>query len=250
MTGSYSRDLSRQSKVPLSVVMPAYNEEDSIRAAVADVEHHVLNLVQDSELVVVDDGSRDSTADILDELSDDNAQVRVIHQINGGHGAALMTGLSGTSGEFVLLLDSDRQIPLDEFPRFWSAVQNDGYDCVFGVRRCRHDPIIRLWLTKLVRFALWILFGVSIYDANVPYKLLRRTVWKEAQEVIPSGTLVPSLFLAIFSRKRDFRVQEIDVPHKERETGEVSIRRLKLLKFCVKAFSQMWRFRKRLKNEV
>ena len=250
MQGSYPQDLGRPGIVPLSIVMPAYNEEDSIRAAVADIEQHVLNLVQDSELVVVDDGSRDSTADILDALSEDNGQVKVIHQVNGGHGAALMTGLSDTHGEFVLLLDSDRQIPLEEFPLFWNAVQKNGYDCVFGVRRCRHDPVIRLWLTKVVRSALGVLFGVSIYDANVPYKLLRRTVWDEAKELIPPGTLVPSLFLAIFAKKKGFKVQEIDVPHKERETGEVSIRRFKLLKFCIKAFLQMLRFRKNLENGV
>ena len=161
-----------------------------------------------------------------------------------------MTGLSGASGEFVLLLDSDRQIPLDEFYRFWNAVQDDGYECVFGVRRSRNDPLLRLWLTKLVRLSLKIIFGVNIFDANIPYKLLRRSVWGEAQELIPSGTLAPSLFLAVFAKKRGFMILEIDVPHKERETGEVSIRRLKLLKFCVTAFSQMWQFRQRLGNAI
>jgi glycosyltransferase involved in cell wall biosynthesis len=233
--------------VPLSVIMPAYNEEGSIRDAVADVEQHILSQVSGAELIVVDDGSVDNTGALLDELAVRNSRVRVIHQQNGGHAAALMTGLSSSTSEYIMLLDSDRQIPLDDFATHWQFV-NDGYDCVFGVRRQRHDPQLRLWLTRVIRYALQALFNVTIYDANIPYKLLRRTVWEEASKLIPPDTLAPSLFLAIFAKKKDYRVHEVDVPHKERSTGEVSIRRLKLLKFCIKGFIQILGFRQRLRH--
>jgi glycosyltransferase involved in cell wall biosynthesis len=234
-------------EVPLSVIMPAYNEEGSIRDAVADVEQHILNQVPDAILVVVDDGSRDKTGTLLDELAARNSRLRVIHQQNGGHAAALMTGLSNSTGEYIMLLDSDRQIPLDDFSVHWQLV-NDGYDCVFGVRRQRHDPQLRLWLTRFIRYALQAVFNVKIYDANIPYKLFRRTVWNEASKLIPPDTLAPSLFLAIFAKKKNYRVYEIDVPHMERATGEVSIRRLKLLKFCIRGFIQMLSFRQRLRH--
>lgn len=245
MTNASQAGQDSAGAVPLSVVMPAYNEEDSIRAAVADVEQHVLSHVPGAELVVVNDGSRDRTGPLLDELAAANRQVRVIHQPNGGHAAALMTGLSNSTGEFILLLDSDRQIPLDGFDSFWQLAR-EGYDGVFGVRRRRHDPRLRLWLTRIIRYALKLLFGESIYDANIPYKLLRRTVWDEAKQLIPPDTLAPSLFLAIFAKNKNYRVRELDVPHQERATGEVSIRRLKLLKFCLKGFTQLLAFRRRL----
>ena len=240
-------DQGNASEIALSVVMPAYNEEGSIQEAVEEVQEHILSQIPGSELTVVDDGSRDNTGPLLDEIAAVNNRVHVIHQENGGHAAALMTGLSSTSGKYIMLLDSDRQIALDDFHEHWKLA-NEGYDCVFGVRRQRHDPQLRLWLTRIIRYALQVFFGVKIYDANIPYKLLRRNVWDDASKLIPADTLAPSLFLAIFARKMSYRVHYTDVMHKERSTGEVSIRRWKLLKFCARGFVQMLEFRKRLQH--
>lgn len=232
--------------VPLTVVMPVYNEQDAIVAAVGDVQEHVLGPVAGAELIVVNDGSRDRTGALLDGIARQDPRVRVIHQANSGHGGAVMAGLAAATGEFVFLLDSDRQIPLDHFMDAWKAVQG-GRDAVFGVRRRRHDPALRLFLTKMIRQAVHLMFGVVLDDANVPYKLLRRSIWVEAQPYVPPGTLAPSLFLAIVARLRGHDILELDVPHKERNTGEVSIRRLKLLKFCARGLSQMIELRRRVR---
>lgn len=232
--------------VPLTVVMPVYNEQDAIVAAVGDVQEHVLGPVAGAELIVVNDGSRDRTGALLDGIARQDPRVRVIHQANSGHGGAVMAGLAAATGEFVFLLDSDRQIPLDHFMDAWKAVQG-GRDAVFGVRRRRHDPALRLFLTKMIRQAVHLMFGVVLDDANVPYKLLRRSIWVEAQPYVPPGTLAPSLFLAIVARLRGHDILELDVQHKERNTGEVSIRRLKLLKFCARGLSQMIELRRRVR---
>jgi glycosyltransferase involved in cell wall biosynthesis len=231
----------------LAVIMPAYNEEDAIAEAVAEVQRHVLPRV-DAALVVVDDGSRDGTGAILDRIASQDPRVRVIHQVNGGHGSALLTGLRETRSDFVLLLDSDRQIPLDDFPRWWQELAA-GRDAVFGVRRLRHDPPIRLALTRVIRLAVRGLFGVRLADPNVPCKLFRRALWEEASPLIPPGTLAPSLFLAVFARARGWNVAEVDVHHRERATGEVSIKRWKLLRFCTDAFRQMLAFRRALRRD-
>jgi dolichol-phosphate mannosyltransferase len=236
---------SSVANIPLSVVMPVYNEEDAIVAAVDDVQRLVLDHVPGAELVVVNDGSRDGTGPLLDAAAAKDPRVRAIHQKNTGHGGALMAALGEARGEFVFLLDSDRQIPLDDFPNAWRAIVS-GHDGVFGVRRSRHDPLLRLYLTAVIRAVVRLLFGVQLYDANVPYKLLRRKIWSEARALVPDGTLAPSLFLAIIAKRRGYDIVEIDVAHKERDTGEVSIRRLKLLKFCAKGLSQMLTLRRRL----
>lgn len=231
----------------LTVVMPAYNEEAAIEEAVADVRRNVLDAIPGSELVVVNDGSRDRTGEILDRLAAEDGRVRVVHKPNGGHGPAIITGLGQARGEYVFLVDSDLQIPLEAFGPLWEATQQGGrYDCAFGVRRKRHDPTLRLYLTRLIRATIPMFFGVKLYDANVPYKLLRRSIWEEARQHIPDDTLAPSLFLAVYCKRRGYRVAEIDVPHKERETGVVSIRRWKLFKFCARAFRQMLDFRRSL----
>jgi glycosyltransferase involved in cell wall biosynthesis len=228
--------------VPLSVTMPVYNEEGAIVQAIAEVQQNVLDLVPGAELVVVNDGSKDGTGRLLDEAAAKDDRIRVIHQKNSGHGGALMAALSAASGERVLLMDSDRQIGLERFPAAWAELEK-GRDGVFGLRRRRYDPKLRLMLSRFIRGVLHLLFGVRIHDANVPYKLLRRAIWEEARQCIPPGTLAPSLFLAIFARLRGYDIVEQEIVHRERDTGEVSIRRLKLLKFCARGFRQLLTFR-------
>ena len=206
----------------LSVVMPAYNEEEAIGDAVRDVQEHVFALVPDAELVVVNDGSRDHTGEILDRLAAGEPRLRVVHQENGGHGSALRAGMEAATGDYLFLIDSDRQIPLETFARLWGEAC--GRDGVFGVRRRRNDPQLRLWLTVVVRHALRGLFGVRIYDANIPFKIMRRSIWETAAPLIPPGTLAPSLFLAVYAARRGCDIVFCNVPHKERETGVVSIR--------------------------
>src|SRR5262249_9611732 len=103
-----------------------------------------------------------------------------------------------------------------------------------------------LKLTALVRRVLPLLFGVRIRDANVPFKIVRRSAWLQAAPLIPPDTLAPSLFLALFLRCGRFAVAEKAVPHRARQTGVVSIRRWKLLRFCCRAFLQLLAFRRRL----
>ena len=231
--------------IPLSVVMPVYNEQDAIVSAIDDVQRHVLSVVPGGELVVVNDGSRDRTGALLDEVAAKDPRVRVIHQANSGHGGAVMAGLAAARGEYVFLIDSDRQIPLDRFADAWRAIQS-GRDAVFGVRRRRHDPALRLYLTRVIRPAINMMFGVQLEDANVPYKLLRRAICEDARPLIPDGTLAPSLFLAVIAKLHGHDILELDVAHKQRDTGEVSIRRVKLLKFCARGFSQMLELRRRV----
>src|SRR5687767_9118521 len=130
---------------PLTVAMPVYNEQETVAVAVADVQRAILDLVPGAELVVVNDGSTDQSGRVLDEVAAADPRVRVIHQENRGHGGALMRALSAARGDHVLLVDSDRQIPFDAFSAAWADIQK-GRDCVFGVRRQRHDPALRLYL--------------------------------------------------------------------------------------------------------
>jgi dolichol-phosphate mannosyltransferase len=235
------------SHVRLSVIMPAYNEEEGIKDALDAVVENVFPLVPDSELVVVNDGSRDGTGPLLDRLAKADPRIKVVHKPNGGHGPAIITGLSNATGEFVFLVDSDNQIPLEAFPPLWKQIEA-GHDAAFGVRRIRHDARVRIVLTRVIRAALATLFGVRIYDANVPFKVIRRSLWERARAIIPDDTLAPSLFVALFAARQRARVAFVDVPHKDRETGTVSIRRWKLFKFCARAFRQLLAFRAALRT--
>jgi dolichol-phosphate mannosyltransferase len=225
--------------------MPAYNEEAAIEDAVGDIVAHVLPALPDAEIVVVDDGSRDRTGAILDDLARREPRLSVVHKPNGGHGSAIIAGADAARGEWLFFIDSDRQISLESFPKLWAEIER-GAGAAFGVRRQRNDPQLRLWLTALIRSALRAMFGADLYDANVPYKLVRRADWQLARKMIPDDALAPSLFLALFLARRGVRIAQLDVAHRERATGEVSIKRWKLLRFCQRAFTQLVRFRSAL----
>jgi glycosyltransferase involved in cell wall biosynthesis len=228
----------------LSVVMPAYNEEACIAHAVDEVRRCVLDHVRDAELVIVNDGSKDRTGPILDQIAATDSRIRVLHQANGGHGRALRAGLDAARGKYLFLIDSDRQIPLQAFAGLWEAAQ--GADGAFGVRVKRNDPSLRLLITRIIRHVVAMMFGAKIYDANIPFKVIRRQVWQEARRLIPEDTLAPSLFLAVFAVRTGCALAFREVPHRERATGVVSIRRWKLFKFCARALRQLVAFRWRL----
>ena len=136
----------------------------------------------------------------------------------------------------------------DARPSCRTAGDGDAKGTGHLVRTRRQDPVIRLWLTRLVRNVLPLLFGARITDANIPFKLLRRRIWEDARPLIPPDTLAPSLFLAVFAASRGFDVAYLPVPHRERQTGTVSIRRWRLLKFCARAFRQLVAFRVRVRG--
>ena len=92
------------------------------------------------------------------------------------------------------------------------------------------------------------MFGVRIKDANVPYKLVRRTAWLDAKRYIPDGTLAPSLFLAVSMKRKQSDLAFVDVAHRDRVTGTVSIRRWKLIKFCARGFRQLLDLRRALRD--
>lgn len=237
------------SSIPtLSVIMPVYNEEECIEEAVREVREHILAGVEGSELLVIDDGSRDRTGAILDQLARDHAEVKVIHKPNGGHGDAVLCGLREARGEYLFLLDSDRQIAVQDFAKLWA--RRGPAILVSGVRAKRYDPLHRLILTRMVRAGLYLFFGRTLRDANVPFKLLHRQVWEQFAPLMPAGALTPSLLLAVGAATEPrMTLKEVRVHHRPRETGICSLHLTKLSHFCARALGQLIEFRRALSRQ-
>lgn len=232
----------------LSVIMPAYNEAGSIEAAVGDVLAHVCATVPGTEIIVVDDGSRDQTPAFLAALAAQVPQLRVITQANAGHGPALLRGLAEARGEVLLLLDSDRQIALDGFPGHWQRLQDENLLGLIGIRRPRNDPPHRLVITRLMRAAIALTFGRSPQDAGVPYKLIRRAAWEEAAALIPDRAWIPSVLAAIILlRRHPDRVREVVVRHLARDHGTSALNYRRLARFCRHAFGEIRGLRRDLR---
>ncbi len=139
-----------------------------------------------SRLVIIDDGSKDQTFSIVEKYAKTHPLTQILHKQNGGHGAALLYGYEYAlkqGAEFVFQTDSDGQTLPEEFEMFWK--EKDEYDMVIGHRNKREDGISRVFVTKILKYVIWICFGVSIRDANTPFRLMRGDTLQRYISLIP-----------------------------------------------------------------
>ncbi len=232
---------------PLSVVMPCYNEEGCIEEVVRDWISEIGSKIPEHELIVVNDGSRDASGEILDRLAEQLPQLRVHHQKNAGHGPALRAGLEAARGEWIFHVDSDNQFRSADFWTLWDA--RDTYRYMTGIRVQRHDPLHRLVITRILRVLMFLFFGVWVRDSNVPYKLVGRPELDMLLELVPRDVFAPSIFLTVAAAKL-VPFKEFQVTHLPRETGTISIVRLGLLKACFRCVGELASFRSALRAAV
>lgn len=227
--------------VPLSVVMPAYNEEAGIADVLDEVCRLVLDVVPGSELVVVDDCSTDATSAVLAAVAERDGRIRVVrNETNRGHGPSLRRAIDISRGEWVLHLDSDGQVDVTEFPRLWEL--RAGNDLVLGVRADRHDPALRLALTKVVRGLVSVLARQRVRDANTPFKLISRRLFDHLSPSIPPDSFAPSILLVLGAHRSGASVRELDVTHLSRPHGTSSLHLRRLLSAVARSTRQTVRF--------
>jgi glycosyltransferase involved in cell wall biosynthesis len=206
----------------LSIVIPAYNEEENIEQTVREWNREVLSRIPGSELIVVNDCSTDRTGEILMRLA---REVPVLHPLtpecNGGHGRALRHGFDFVTQDWVFQTDSDRQHVPTDFWELWKV--KDESDFVLGVRSTRADGKVRIFITAIMRLANFALWGLWIRDANCPFKLMRREPMQHVLAGIPRDSFIPMVMLSILCRKMKYRVSEVVVTHLPRRAGYQSL---------------------------
>src|SRR5216117_3392730 len=148
----------------LSVFFPAYNDSGTIASMVIRVVKAASELTPDFEVVVVDDGSADSTAEIADELARTYPQVRAVHHpINRDYGAALQTGFLSSTKEWIFYTDGDAQYDPAELAVLWAAM-TPGTDLVNGFKISRSDPWHRVVIGRVYHHIVSLLFGLKLRD--------------------------------------------------------------------------------------
>jgi glycosyltransferase involved in cell wall biosynthesis len=201
----------------LTVSLPAYNEQANIGAMIEMIRDQVSPLVADLEIVVVDDGSKDGTADVVERIAREDPRVRLIrHPVNQGYGAAVYDGVWAAQKDYIFFTDSDRQFTFAELPQFMARIRDA--DMVIGYRQSRSDPFFRRvfgngwsWLVNLV-------FGHTARDVDCAYKLFRRTVI-ERIDVASRGATFSAEFL-VRARRAGMRIVELPVSHHPRLAGK------------------------------
>lgn len=238
----------------LVVVIPAYNEEACIQQVVLDWYKGIPEIISsdDFAIIVVNDGSKDHTGDLLDELKESLPNLKVIHQPNAGHGMAVVNGYRHAielNPEFVFQTDSDDQFIVSDFSKLWEKRSLSKF--ILGFRYVRHDAPFRLFITKILKYSLLFIYGTNIADANIPFRLIQCEFLKKLVSSLPKQTpFAPNIFLSVMAKKAGQDVMNIPIEHIERQTGEVSIRHFKLLKVCWQSFKELLAFRFNLNKIV
>ena len=204
----------------LSYFFPAHNEEANLEGLVDEALDALPALATVFEIIIVDDGSRDSTAEIADRLAAAHPGiVRVVHHpTNLGYGAALRSGFRAARHELVAFTDGDRQFRVADVGRLIARlVEADRPDVVVGFRLRRADPLVRTVYARAYRLANLIFFGLRVRDVDCACKLFRREALGGLR--VGSGGAFFSAELLIKLRSSGRRVAEVGVPHHPRTAG-------------------------------
>jgi glycosyltransferase involved in cell wall biosynthesis len=204
----------------LSYFFPAHNEEANLEGLVAEALAILPTLAETFEIIVVNDGSRDATGRIADELTAAHPGVvrAVHHQVNQGYGAALRSGFRAAQHEHVAFTDGDRQFQVADLGRLIERLAApDQPDAVVGFRIKRADPLVRTVYARLYRLANRILFGLRVRDVDCACKLFRRAALEGVS--VESGGAFFSAELLIKLQAAGRSVAEVGVPHYPRTAG-------------------------------
>jgi glycosyltransferase involved in cell wall biosynthesis len=239
--------VSAQYPFSLSVCMPAYNEEANLPGMVADVVAVMRSRFADFEIVITNDGSKDRTGEVLEELAQVYPQLKPVHHgVNQGYGAAVFTALSHATKDVIFFTDSDRQFRLEEIDRL--LVKLPGAEMVVGYRAPRRDPFLRVLFGHGWSSIVTLLFGYTARDIDCAFKLLRRRTFEQvAPAILSRGATFSAEWLVLSNRVAHCRIVEVPVSHLPRIAGAQTGARLDVI---TRAFRELWRFRLRLWREA
>ncbi|MCU0378338.1 MAG: glycosyltransferase family 2 protein [Bacteroidales bacterium] len=200
----------------LSIVVPAYNEADSLPELTEWIRSVCSSSSIDYEVIVIDDGSNDNTWKVLQEISLTHKNVRAIRfRRNYGKAAALQTGFSEASGEVVITMDADMQDSPDEIPELVKMIREEGYHIVSGWKKKRYDPFIKRTTSKLYNFTARKFSGIRLHDFNCGLKAYDAEVVKSIEVFGEMHRYIPML-----AREAGFRrIGEKIVQHRARKYG-------------------------------
>lgn len=229
----------------LYIVMPAYNEEETIPAVVAEWYPVVETFGGEaSRLVVADSGSTDRTHEILTELQKTHPKLVVLSDTGKFHGPKLIAMYRyaiAQKADWVFQTDSDGQTAPSEFEAFWQ--KRTAHDAICGVRLVRGDGQARAFVEKVVCFLLRLYFGVKVPDANAPYRLMKTSVLARYMPRFSAEYNLPNIMLTTFFAYYHENLAFLPITFKPRQGGKNSIDLVKICKIGWKALGDFRAFK-------
>lgn len=203
--------------ISVSAFFPAYNDGGTIPSMVMMTDRVLRKLTDDYEIIVVNDGSVDHTADMLEELQQHYPKLRVVdHVKNRGYGGALRSGFASATKEWIFYTDGDAQYDPRELLRLVARVSDD-VDVVQGYKIQRHDPLIRIVIGRIYHWTVKTAFGLQIRDVDCDFRLMRRKIFEKVNLESNSGVICVELVKK--TQDSGFRFTEVPVNHFHRAYG-------------------------------
>ena len=204
-------------RLDISVVVPLYNEAESLPELVRWIDRVAKDNALGYEIIMVDDGSTDGSFEVIERLHDEYPAIRAVSFMrNYGKSAALYVGFDMAEGDVVFTMDADLQDSPDEIPAMRRMIVEEGYDLVSGWKRKRHDPVGKRWPSKFFNFTARVMSGIKLHDFNCGLKAYRRKVVKSIEVYGEMHRYIP-----ILAKHAGFRrIGEKVVEHHERKFGK------------------------------
>ena len=224
-------------KFSISVFFPVYNDEETIPELVANVTPILKSLTNDYEVILVEDGSPDNSAKVVDKLSKKYENVRTIHhEKNKGYGGALKTGIYNSTKDLIFYTDGDGQYDVREITKLIPLI--DDADVVNGYKIKRSDAFHRKVLGGLYNRGARILFNIKLKDIDCDFRLFRRKVFKDIILHSNSGVICVELVKKI--EQKGFKIKEIPVHHYSRGHGTSTFFNSKRIIRSLFMFGKLW----------
>jgi glycosyltransferase involved in cell wall biosynthesis len=221
----------------LSLVLPAHNEAENIEIVVRQALKILPSFTDDFEVIVVNDGSRDATGDIVNRLAAEDSRVRAIHHPrNRGYGAALTSGFEASAGDYVMFMDSDRQFDIADLALLSPFVGR--FDIVAGFRKERQDEFHRKLFAETFNLVVRVLFGVHMRDIDSAFKVFRGDMLRSLELTAP-GALINTEIQAKLRRQGASLVQ-IGVNHYPRVAGSATGGSFRVIARAMKETIKLW----------
>ncbi len=234
----------------LYIVVPAYNESENIEALIEDwypvVERH--NEAGDSRLVIINDGSKDNTYEMLCKAAETRPLLVAQTKPNGGHGSTVLYGYRYSiehGADYIFQTDSDGQTLPSEFDAFWDM--REQYDAIIGDRSDRQDGKGRVFVEHTLLTLLRIMFGVKMPDSNAPFRLMKSELVNKYLKVMPENYNLPNVILTTCFVKFKEKVRFVHVTFRPRQGGVNSINFKKIFKIGVQAIKDFIEIKKNMK---
>lgn len=223
----------------LWVVMPVYNEEECVEQVTYEWLDELRKYMFNFTFCILNDGSKDSTLEILKKIESKEEEVLVIDKQNSGHGQTCVYGYGiaiEKGAEWIFQIDSDGQCDPKHFNQILEKAKN--HAVVYGFRKTREDGFQRFMVSRVVSFFVFFATGVWVRDANVPYRMMKKELLEKSLPKIPDNFNLANILVSVLLQKQ-VKIKWINIHFRDRMGGSPSVKTSMFAKHGLKLFKQL-----------